>query len=146
MIIYDYYCKPLDYVKTEKRTVISQALDYIPREGRVEYNHFKNFSREIQTLDKVVLGSATRLLAMKRPDTFVCYDGKNAKNLSNDFGSANLLTGKLSTEERFELYWSEVICRIRDSAWWNTPIPLIKEEKFVWKNRAAFLDSIFYEN
>ncbi len=134
------------YVKTEKRTVISQALDYIPREGRVEYNHFKNFSREIQTLDKVVLGSATRLLAMKRPDTFVCYDGKNAKNLSNDFGSANLLTGKLSTEERFELYWSEVICRIRDSAWWNTPIPLIKEEKFVWKNRAAFLDSIFYEN
>lgn len=134
------------YIAASERTVVSKALDYIPREGFIEYKHYKKFAHEIQSLDKVVLGSATRLLAMKRPDTFVCYDGKNAKQLSRDFENSNLLTMKASTEERFELYWSEIICRIRDSAWWNAPVPLAREERFVWRNRVAFLDSLFYED
>lgn len=45
----------------------------------------------------------------------------------------------------YERYWDEVIERIMDSPWWNSPRPNDETEGAVWDGRAAMLDVIFYE-
>lgn len=85
------------------------------------------------------IGTASRLLAMKRPDIFVCIDDKNNRNMCKDFGI------KISGMT-YERYWDELICRIHDSIWWQTNQPKEKIEKEIWKGRAALLDCIFYEH
>ncbi|MGS0677476.1 phospholipase D family protein [Shewanella sp. 125m-1] len=85
------------------------------------------------------IGTASRLLAMKRPDIFVCIDDKNNKSMCKDFGIK--ITGMT-----YERYWDELICRIHDSVWWQTNQPKEKSEKEIWKGRAALLDCIFYEH
>jgi len=129
----------------EQDDVIANALDCIPKEGLVEYNQYKEYVNRIMVAENLSIGTVTRLLAMKRPDTFVCLDSKNAKQLCKDFKITNFTNSRLSKEEKFELYWTEIISRIRDSIWWNTSAPLNEEERFVWNNRVAFLDSLFYE-
>jgi len=84
------------------------------------------------------LATATRLLAMKRPDVFVCLDSKNRSALCKDFG---VVQSKLD----YDRYWNEIVERIFDSDWWINPKPKDDIEKDVSNSRAAFLDSIYYE-
>jgi len=39
----------------------------------------------------------------------------------------------------------DVVCRIMDSAWWNSPKPKQNEKEQAWLGRAAMLDAIFYQ-
>ena len=121
---------------------ISNALECIPREGTVEYRHYDKYVREITKHYGISLGTASRLLAMKRPDTFVCVDNENSEGLSNFLSIPNIMHQK--KEIIFDVYWDEVICRIKDFIWWNEEKPTDKTERFVWENRAAFFDSLFY--
>ena len=85
------------------------------------------------------IATASRLLAMKRPDVFVCFDNENKSKLCKDFG----ITQSNMTYER---YWDEIIERIFDSEWWNSPKPDENEKNIgIWRGRAAFLDSLYYE-
>ena len=84
------------------------------------------------------VGIASRLLALKRPDYFVCIDSKNKKELCKDFEI------KQSGMD-YERYWEEIIERIIDSAWWNEPRPKNALDARVWDGRAAMLDAIFYQ-
>ena len=122
--------------------IISKALDCIPREGLVEKKHYDKFVQEITSIKNIALGIATRFLAMKRPDIFVCFDSANERRLCEDFGI------KLSTrkEKRFEDYWEKIICKIKKCKWWKLPRPAKGDDLIIWKNRAAFLDSISYED
>ena len=120
---------------------ISRSLDFIPLDGAVTKNHYDSYISEfVQAFQngRHGVGIASRLLALKRPDYFVCLDSKNKSNLCKDFGikSANMT---------YERYWEDLICRIHDSVWWNSPTPLSELERRVWKGRAAMLDAIFYE-
>jgi len=118
---------------------ISNALDEIPFSGqitRVHYERFLNFYKK--TFDGNYLATATRLLAMKRPDVFVCLDSKNKSRLCNDFG---IIQKGLD----YERYWDDVILRIYDSQWWMNPNPINNIEITVSDSRAAFLDSLYYE-
>ncbi|MFW9594971.1 MAG: phospholipase D family protein [Macromonas sp.] len=119
---------------------ISEALDEIPIQGPVSRKHYEAYIEKfLQAFpngrDGVAI--ASRLLALKRPDYFVCLDSKNKKKLCEDFGikDANM---------NYERYWEEIIERITDSAWWNEATPKNASDIRVWKGRAAMLDAIFY--
>ena len=119
---------------------LSRALDLIPFEGVVQRDRFERFIQEfIKAFPKGRHGLATasRLLAMKRPDQFVCVDAKNRKNLCADFG---IPQARLN----YDRYWGEIVERILDAPWWNSPRPSAEPESTVWDARAAMLDAIFY--
>ena len=84
------------------------------------------------------IGTATRLLSMKRPDVFVCFDSANRTKLCKAF--------QISQNIDYERYWDSVIERIQASTWWNVKRPSQQEEAAVWDARTAMLDSLFYED
>ena len=118
---------------------ISDALDEIPLSGQITKTHYDNFKKHFsKALEGNPIGSFTRLLAMKRPDTFVCFDGKNKSNLCKEFGIQQ-------SGMTYERYWTDIIERIFDSEWWFNPDPKNKQEERISASRAAFLDALYYE-
>lgn len=120
----------------------SLALDKIPLVGEVRREHYDRFIAEYLKAykkDRHGIATATRLLAMKRPDVFLCVDAQNRKKLAQDVGivSANRLD--------YERYWEEVVERLMQSPWWQSPEPADELERKAWYARAAMLDAIFYE-
>ncbi|WP_426057303.1 hypothetical protein [Janthinobacterium sp. PSPC2-1] len=120
----------------------SLALDEIPLVGEIRREHYDRFI--VQYLKAYEsgrdgLGTATRLLAMKRPDVFLCVDAQNLKRLAQDVGIVR--ADKLD----YERYWEEVVERLRQSPWWQSPEPSNALEREAWNARAAMLDAIFYE-
>lgn len=124
----------------QNNVYLSQALDCIPLQGLVSRSDYDGYiTRFIEAFPKGGDGIAvaSRLLAMKRSDQFVCLDAKNKSSLCQDFGiSANGMT--------YERYWEEIIERIIDAPWWNAKPPTEDKERVVWDGRAAMLDAIFY--
>jgi hypothetical protein len=117
---------------------ISKALDEIPFSGQITKIHYQRFLKHYKkTFEGNYLATATRLLAMKRPDTFVCLDSKNKSSLCKDF---EITQSGLD----YERYWDEIIIRIYDSNWWLNPEPKNDREKSVSDSRSAFLDSLYY--
>lgn len=118
---------------------ISEALDQIPFSGQITRIHYDNFIKYFKkTFTGNYLATATRLLSMKRPDTFVCFDSKNKSALCKDFGI-------FQSGMNYERYWDDIIERIYDSDWWLNPNPQDDIERKVREARAAFLDSLYYE-
>lgn len=124
---------------------LSAALDAIPLGGPVERNHYVDFARRFQAAfagrrggGDGAIATATRLLALKRPDYFVCVDSKNRRELCAAFQvrvSLNLID-----------YWDSLCERIHEAAWWLAPEPNVDDaSRDVWLGRAAFLDVLFYE-
>lgn len=120
---------------------LSLALDRIPVDGAVTRD---NYIQYIDTFIKAFpagrdgIGVASRLLAMKRPDWFVCLDARNRIGMSKDFGIKQ-------SDITYERYWDDIVNRITDSVWWNAPQPGDSLEAEVWRGRAAMLDAIFYQ-
>jgi len=118
---------------------ISHALDAIPAHGEVTRSDYDGFVRHFsKSFPGLWVAPATRLLAMKRPDAFVCLDSKNRRNLCRDFGIQQ-------SGIDYERYWDDIVERIRDSQWWSHPDPRTSDERGVRDARAAFLDSLYYE-
>lgn len=129
----------------ENDILITKALSQIPLLGYITKNHFQNFLKyydrcfEGTRLDGAnKLSTATRLLCMKRPDTFICFDSKNKSKLCKDFGI-------VQSGMNYQRYWDDIIERIYDSEWWQNPYPKNEQELKVNDARAAFLDSLYYE-
>jgi hypothetical protein len=99
---------------------ISNTLDAIPPLGEVLRGHYSEFvSGFIKAFPQERghgLGTATRLLAMKRPDYFVCFDSANRDGLCKAFGIP------LSHHD-YERYSASVVERILIARWWNSPRP-----------------------
>ena len=119
---------------------ISNALDEIPLSGQITKLHYLRFlDKYRKTFNKGnYLGTASRLLAMKRPDVFVCLDSKNKSKLCKNFGIVQKDLG-------YERYWDDIILRIYDFEWYINSKPRDKKEKEICDSRAAFLDSLYYE-
>lgn len=120
---------------------ISNALDFIPLYGAVTKKEYLAFIDEYKKAfpnGRHGIATASRLLAMKRPDYFVCLDSRNAKGICQDFGVAR-------NGMSYERYWDELLQRIYNSVWWQSEMPNQEKELKVWKARAAMLDAIFYE-
>lgn len=119
---------------------ISRALDTIPLNGSVSRDQYNTYIDEfVQAFPngRHGVGVASRLLAMKRPDQFVCFNSKNKTELCRDFGIKQ-------SDMDYSRYWEDVIERITDSVWWNEPRPADETAGTVWDGRAAMLDTIFY--
>jgi hypothetical protein len=121
---------------------ISDALDCIPPTGAVNKSDYDRF---VSNFRKAFAGkprkggvpSASRLLAMKRPDYFVCFDTRNRRGLSDHFGVA-------ADNVNLDTYWTDLVEPITLSFWWRTPRPRGTDGR-IWDGRAAFLDSLYYE-
>jgi hypothetical protein len=119
--------------------VIGKAINCIPLSGEVNKDHYLSFIKIYKRLFDNGIPTASRLLAMKRPDVFLCLDSKNRKKACKEFGIKYYSIN-------YESYWNEIIERIRESNWYKYPKPKNDKEKKLAKYRAAFLDSIYYEN
>jgi PLD-like domain len=114
------------------------AIDSIPIQGNIERANFEEFVMELKSdLPQVGIGLLTRLLAIKRPDTFVCICGGNEKGLSKALG---LTVSDLKDISR---YWQNVVEPMRNSKWYNTQRPS-GEDGRIWDWRAAMADAVYY--
>jgi HKD family nuclease len=121
---------------------LSAALDFIPLMGAVTQNDYdrycKAFMAAFDPSGRVGgLPTATRLLAMKRPDAFVCIDSANRKDLCENFGVSPSTT-------TLQNYWQRIIEPMHGDAWWRHPQPTNAADAEIWLGRAALLDAIYY--
>ncbi|CAA7391795.1 phospholipase D family protein [Chryseobacterium fistulae] len=122
----------------DNNELISFALDEIPLDGPVTKTNYDCFLDHFKmVLPGNYLATSTRLLAMKRPDVFICYDNKNKDALCRDFGI-------IRNDMDHERYWNEIILRIMDSEWYQKPDPKDEMERKISMARSAFLDSLCY--
>lgn len=129
-------------VVIESPDFLSTALDQIPSAGTVTKEQYQRFIAEYLKAfpnGRDGIGTATRLLSMRRPDQFLCVDSANRRKLAKDVGMAN------STQLDYDRYWEEVVERIMNAPWWKSAPPRSGKELKAWKARAAMLDAIFYE-
>lgn len=122
---------------------LSAALDHIPPQGHVTEAQYCSFVEEFRTAfeDRAHKGnypSASRLLAMKRPDQFVAVNSQNRDGLCEALSVA-------PTTLDLDNFWERIVVPIRLSPWWLAPRPTKRQEARLWDNRAAMLDCIYYE-
>jgi hypothetical protein len=120
---------------------LSLALDCIPAASAISretYYEYIELYKKAFPQGRHGIATATRLLAMKRPDTFVCFDKLNREGLCHEFG--------ISRSVGYDAYWDSIIERIiTEARWWSAPLPSPSVEREVWVARVAFLDSIYYD-
>jgi hypothetical protein len=120
---------------------LSKALNIIPSRGEVRRDEYlayiDGYIAAYPGQKRHGLATATRLLAMKRPDYFVCFDGENRDGLCKGFG---ITLG----HHDYERYWDSIVERILISKWWTSPRPSGAQARAIWDGRAAFLDSLYY--
>jgi HKD family nuclease len=119
---------------------LSSALDRIPLSGLVSRAQYEDSIKEYKKAfpnGRHGIATASRILALKRPDQFVCIDSKNNQGLCADFGITK-------SGMSYVRYWQEIIERITDAPWWNETKPNNIRESRIWDGRAAMLDAIFY--
>ncbi|MCJ1888243.1 phospholipase D family protein [Pseudomonas sp. LA21] len=128
-------------VLREHSQLVSQALDMIPLIGPVRRRHYDAFLAaflRIPTAKVTWLGFGTRLLAVKRPDYFVCVCNPNVRHLADIFGTS-YSTFTLSN------YWDRVVAPMQLMPWWQEEMPTQEVEQQIWMGRAAMLDAICYD-
>lgn len=114
------------------------ALDKIPLQGNVERSDFETYVREITSnVPGLDIGTLTRLLAIKRPDTFICICSGNRSKLARGLG---ITQSKLN---ELDGYWQNVIERFRSADWYNASRPS-GENGLLWDRRAAMADAVYY--
>lgn len=121
---------------------LSDALDCIPYTGEVRHSDYEHYCRLYRMAFDVNgrqggLPTASRLLAMKRPDTFVCVDKANRTDLCENFGVSPSTTD-------LENYWQRIIEPMMGDEWWRHPPPTNAADAEIWLGRAALLDAIYY--
>ncbi|MGB0411254.1 MAG: hypothetical protein ACPGFA_06685, partial [Pikeienuella sp.] len=122
---------------------LGEAVDSIPLHGDVTRQNYEafldHFNKAFAGVDrKGGLPTASRLLAMKRPDIFLCVCKPNKRQIS---GRLEIKHTKLDLSN----YWEWVVEPIRASVWYNAAQPNNKVGARIWDNRAAMLDTLFYD-
>ena len=120
---------------------LAMAFDVIPLRGevsRADYDRFADlFVKAFENSDRTGgVATASRLLAMKRPDVFLCISNPNRTQASRQMGFAK-------TTLDLETYWDRVVEVIRASNWYTQPKPDNRHGR-LWECRAAMLDALFY--
>jgi hypothetical protein len=122
---------------------LSKALQNIPLDGEVEEAQFDAFAQDFDMAfkgkaHKGRVATASRLLVMKRPDVFVGLNRANQVGISKAFGTA-------PTTLTLSNYWERIVVPMQNCPWWVHPRPREALAGRVWDNRAALMDSIYYD-
>lgn len=125
----------------QQNAAIGSALDAIPKRGDVTQDAFdayvEAFTAAFAGASRTArLGPATRLLAMKRPDFFVCMNAGNTPGLAKALAFA-------PTTLSLDNYWNRVIEPIHQAPWFNADRPAGRDME-LWDARVAMLDAIYY--
>lgn len=120
---------------------LAKAMDCVPLSGSVTRQNFEEFRRHFLTAFKNAsrkggVATASRLLAMKRPDVFVCISNPNKTGLSDALNFAK-------TTLDLNNYWERVVDPVSVAAFYNAARPSGEDAK-LWDFRAAMLDAIYY--
>lgn len=115
---------------------LDRALDRIPERGPVTWDHVDGFRRALPRPGMSTPAVGTRLLAMKRPDLFICIDSANRANLSEAFG---IPQARLNT---YEGYW-ELLQILWRCPWFKAPRPKGRDAR-IWAARVALVDAFYY--
>ena len=116
---------------------LDAALDHIPLRKAVTRIRFDAFTAHYNW-ERAGVGTASRLLAMKRPDLFMCIDSKNRPQIARAFSVS------ASSLQTFDGYW-DLMQMIWKCPWWRAPQPRNALERRLWEARVALLDSIYYD-
>ncbi|MHB8472328.1 MAG: phospholipase D family protein [Gammaproteobacteria bacterium] len=122
--------------------LLSRALDHIPSSEEVTEDQYKNFVKDFNAAfkgktHKGGIPTASRLLAMKRPDQFVAVNKGNCRGICHAFGVHHTTLG-------LKNYWECIVVPTLSSQWWQRARPRDDLQGLIWDNRAALLDSIYY--
>jgi hypothetical protein len=118
----------------------------IPAEGNISKEQYLGIvsiyraSMLEAEVDRDFFRPFTRLLAMKRPDVFICITGRNEKLLQ-----ASLNLRPLTTAD-YERYWDEYLFGIHEMPWYASDEPADDRDKCVWRARVALMDVLFYQS
>ena len=118
----------------------SKALEYIPLVGSVREKQYDAYRDTLMSIPGAGewTGMGTRLLAMKRPDRFVCLNNANRTGLCTYFGVA-------PTTTNLGNYWERIVAPMQMMPWWRAEMPSDDLGRQVWHGRAAMLDAIYYD-
>jgi hypothetical protein len=131
-------------LKAQPQT-FDHALDNIPLTGEVTLAHYQGFVKAYKNIfsdytngEKAPLTTATRLLAMRRPDQFIALTNGKIDPLSLGLGLVKL------NNQSFDDYWHEMIAGIRSTTWWRSEMPSDELELQLWHNRAILIDLFLF--
>jgi len=121
------------------------ALSAIPHEGEITKQDYDNFVSQIGDIyqshaleEKLTLTPITRLLSMKRPDTFVAMNSQKMEIYSAAFNLPRM------NNQSFDDYWVFVNDIISNLAWAKSVLPEDEQEQITWSFRAILLDMFFF--
>lgn len=125
----------------ENDASLARAVDSIPQKGDVTREHYDRFAGLfVQAFaDSHRVGgvpTASRLLAMKRPDVFLCVSDPNLTAAAAEMGFAK-------STLKLDNYWDRVVEVIQASEWYGADKPDSRDGP-LWECRAAMLDAILY--
>jgi len=133
----------------EQTEAFDEALSYIPLEGEVSHQDYKNFVAAYTQIfqcytadkpegEKAPLAPATRLLAMRRPDQFIALTNAKIELYCQGFSTAKF--------NGFDLhaYWTELILTLRSFAFWRQAEPEAENEQLIWRHRALMADLFLF--
>ena len=115
---------------------LALAIDCIPNKGEVSRDQYIKFVKLFRKAfrNSTRMGNvptASRLLAMKRPDTFICLSKPNLREAADRMSFA-------PTTLDLDDYWDKVIEVIRLSDWYNSPKPT-RQNGVLWDVRRQII-------
>ena len=121
---------------------VQKLLKIIPANGRIDGWHYMQFTDGYRQLfetngtKQAPLFPATRLLAMKRPDQFVCISP------DTDLGFYQAFATKPLKKQDFTRYWDDIILTIQKTAWFKQDLPMDPSQLAIYRARVCLLERI----
>lgn len=121
---------------------IQKLLKIIPANGKIDGWHYMQFTDGYKQLfeangtKQAPLFPATRLLAMKRPDQFVCISPDTDTSFYQTFAIKPL------KKQDFTRYWDEIILTLQKTAWFKQDLPMDPSQLAIYRARVCLLERI----
>ncbi len=121
---------------------VQKLLKIIPANGRIDGWHYMQFTDGYRQLfeangtKQAPLYPATRLLAMKRPDQFVCISPET------DDSFYQTLAIKPLKKQDFTRYWDDIILTIQKTEWFKQDMPMDPSQLAIYRARVSLLERI----